>query len=236
MCKWKFWFMLQVTLPTVSCSKHAVEENHMETPNYEPNSTCPVHSLTLYQLPACSTVTYTVIFWSLPGGSKMWERRSANCQGTGKAVSLFQAILNSKYITQILPRKVQLSQCLIKHHATTEHRGVNPLFHTFLPSVIDGGVSGQFPAPASLPPSPPLHTRPMLHYPMNMRRGLRASCQFQCFTEKSLVLLGIKPEILSHPCHSLVNMLTIQSWPLIFTYMDYNILFKYILISLIFTD
>ena len=105
--------------------------------------------------------------------------------------------MNRKYITQISPRKVKLSQCLIKHHAKMEHRGVNPLFHTFLPSVTDGWVSGQIHAPASLPPSPPLHTRPMLHYPLNMKRGLRASCQFQCLTEKSLVLLGIKPENLS---------------------------------------
>jgi len=57
--------MLQVTLPTERCSKHAVEENHMDTPNYEPNSTCPVHSLTLHQLPAWSTVTYTQSFSGL---------------------------------------------------------------------------------------------------------------------------------------------------------------------------
>lgn len=88
----------------------------------------------------------------------MWETRSTIYQGTEKAVSLFQAILNRKYITQILPRKVKLSQCLIKHHATMEQRGVNPLFHTFLPWVIDGGVNGQLHAPASLPPSPPHKT------------------------------------------------------------------------------
>jgi hypothetical protein len=41
------------------------------------------------------------------------------------------------------------------HHITMEHRGVNPLFHTFIPSVIDGGLRGQLHAPASLPPSPP---------------------------------------------------------------------------------
>jgi len=40
--------MLQVTLPTERCSKHAVEENDMDTPNYEPNSTCPVHSHSHY--------------------------------------------------------------------------------------------------------------------------------------------------------------------------------------------
>jgi len=57
--------MLQVTLSTGRCSKHAVEENHMDTPNYEPNSTCPVHSLTLHQLPAWSTVTYTQSFSGL---------------------------------------------------------------------------------------------------------------------------------------------------------------------------
>jgi hypothetical protein len=51
--------MLRVTLSTGRCSKHAVEENHMNTPNYESNSTCPVHSLTLNQLPAWSTDTYT---------------------------------------------------------------------------------------------------------------------------------------------------------------------------------
>jgi hypothetical protein len=78
--------MLQVTLPTARCNKHAVEENHMDTPNYEPNSICPVHSLTLHQLPAWSTVTYTQsFFWALPGGTKMRETRSPIYQGTGKA-------------------------------------------------------------------------------------------------------------------------------------------------------
>jgi hypothetical protein len=53
MCKLKFMSMLQVTLPTGRCGKHAVEEKHMGTPHYEPNSTCPVHGLTLHQLTAC---------------------------------------------------------------------------------------------------------------------------------------------------------------------------------------
>jgi hypothetical protein len=32
------------------------------------------------------------------------------------------------------------------------------MFHTFLPSVLDGGMSGQLHAPANLPPSPPHKT------------------------------------------------------------------------------
>jgi hypothetical protein len=39
-----------------------------------------------------------------------------------------------------------------------EYRCVNPLFHTFLSLIIDGGVSGQLHAPGSLPPSRPLQT------------------------------------------------------------------------------
>lgn len=122
------------------------------------NQTPPVQSTATATTPtACleHSHIYTVIFWALPGGSRMWETRSAIYQGTGKAVSLFQAILNGKYITQILPQKVKLSQCLIKHHATISHRGVNPLFHTFLPWVTDGGVSGQLqPQPVYHPPLP----------------------------------------------------------------------------------